>query len=64
MILGLMNFKFYRLLYSRLFGFEEFNAPFEVQDVFYTPFNISSLFNLITVILPVMVASGFGLIYV
>jgi len=29
MILGLLNYKIYRLLYSRLLGYDEFNAPLD-----------------------------------
>ena len=29
MILGLLNYKIYRLLYSRLLGYDEFDAPLE-----------------------------------
>lgn len=64
MVLGLLNFKIYRLLYSRLLGYDEFNAPLEQPMVFYRPFNICSLFALIMTTLPVMVGSGFSLIYV
>jgi len=61
---GLFNFKCYRLLYSRLFGMDEFNAPLEEPYTFYRPFNLSSLFNLVCVKLPLIVACIFGLMYV
>ena len=63
-ILGFWNFKVFRLLYSRLFGRDEFNAPLENPMVFRRPFTLSSLFALVTVVLPSLVAGGFGIIYV
>lgn len=63
-VFGLINFKMYRLLYCRLFGRDEFNAPFTDESMFYRPFNLTSLFAIITVTLPLIVASIIGLIYV
>jgi hypothetical protein len=63
-ILGLWNFKIFRLLYSRLFGRDEFDAPLDAPMVFYRPLNLSSLFTLITVFVPAMIGSGFGVMYV
>lgn len=64
MCFGILNFKMYRLLYCRLFGRDEFNAPFNEPNLFYRPFNLTSLFAIITVTLPVLVSSVIGLIYV
>ena len=54
----------YRFLYCRLFGRMEFNAPFTEPNVFLRPFNLTSLFAIVTVSLPLIVASIIGLIYV
>jgi hypothetical protein len=61
---GVFNFKMFRFLYSKLFGRIEFDAPFADQTVFYRPFNLTSLFALLTVSLPLIVSSIIGLIYV
>lgn len=61
---GLVNFKMYRLLYCRLFARKYFDAPFTEPNVFYRPFNLTSLFAIVTVTLPAIVASAIGLIYV
>ena len=44
----LVNFKISRLFYSRLFGKDECNAPLEEPGIFYRPFNLCCLFNLLT----------------
>jgi ABC-type sugar transport system permease subunit len=62
--LGGMNFKMYRLLYSMFFGRNQFNAPFNDPSLFLRPFNLTSLFAIVTVMLPVIVSSIIGLIYV
>lgn len=62
--LGLVNFKMYRLLYCRLFGHSWFDAPFTEPSYFYRPFNLTSLFAIVTVTLPAIVASAIGLLYV
>ena len=62
--LGVFNFKMFRLLYCRMFGRNEFNAPFTESNLFYRPFNLTSLFVLVTVSLPLIVSSIIGLIYV
>ena len=63
-ILGLFNFKIYRLLYAKLFGKMCFNAPFNDPSMFYRPFNLTSLFAIVTVTCPLIVSSIIGLIYV
>lgn len=60
----LFNFKAYRFFFSRLFGREEFNAPMESPIVFYSPFNLSSLLNLVFVKLVVLFACVFGVYYI
>lgn len=47
-----------------MFGRNEFNAPFTESNLFYRPLNLTSLFVLITVSLPLIVSSIIGLIYV
>ena len=47
-----------------MFGRNEFNAPFTESNLFYRPFNLTSLFVLVTVSLPLIVSSIIGLIYV
>ncbi len=64
MIGTLLNFKSYRLFFSRFFGREEFNAPMESPIIFYAPFNLSSLLNLVLVKLVALFACVFGLYYV
>jgi len=59
-----LSFKFYRLLFTRLFGREEFNAPLDDPFIFYRPFNLASLFNLLVVKLPLYIACIVGIIYV
>ena len=63
-ILGFLNFKTFRLLYCRLFGKMCFDAPFTDPTLFYRPYNLTSLFAIITVSLPSIVSSALGLIYV
>jgi hypothetical protein len=60
----LFNFKVYRFFFSRLFGRDEFNAPMESPIVFYSPFNLSSLLNLVFVKLVVLFACIFGVYYI
>jgi hypothetical protein len=54
----------YRLFFSRLFGREEFNASMESPIIFYAPFNLASLLNLILVKLVVLFACIFGIYYI
>jgi hypothetical protein len=63
-VCGLFNFKIFRLLYSFLLGRNQFNAPFNEPSLFLRPFNLTSLFAIVTVALPTIVSSGIGLIYV
>jgi hypothetical protein len=52
------------MLYCKFFGKEYFNAPFTEPTLFYRPFNLTSLFAIVTVSLPIIVSSIIGLIYV
>lgn len=52
------------MLYDRLFGRDEFDAPLENPMVFYRPLHMSSLLTLITVMVPVIIGSIFGVYYV
>ena len=61
---GLFNFKIYRLLYGKLFGKMSFDAPFNDPSMFYRPFNLTSLFAIVTVTCPLIVSSIIGLVYV
>ena len=54
----------YRLLYSLLFGRNQFDAPFNEPSLFLRPYNLTSLFAIVTVTLPIIVSSIIGLIYV
>lgn len=60
----IINFKMYRLFFSRLFGREEFNAPMESQMNFYSPFNLASLLNLLLVKLVLVFACVFTCYYI
>lgn len=60
----LFNFKAYRLFFGRLFGRDEFNAPMERPIVFYSPFNLSSLINMVFVKLVVLFACVFALYHI
>lgn len=61
---AIFNFKAYRLFFSRLFGRDEFNAPMESPIVFYSPFNMSSIINMVFVKLVVLFACVFGLYHI
>jgi hypothetical protein len=54
----------YRLLYSLVYGRNQFNAPFNEPSLFLRPFNLTSLFAIVTVTLPIIVSCIIGLIYV
>jgi len=62
--MGFVNFKCFRMLYDRLFGRDEFDAPLENPMVFYRPLHLSSLLTLITVFVPTIIGSIFGVYYV
>jgi len=62
--MGIINFKMYRLLYCRMFAKAQLDAPFTEPKIFYRPFNLTSLFAIVTVTLPVIVSSIIALIYV
>ena len=65
MILGLvLNFKIFRLFYSRLHDSAKFNAIFEEDETFYRVTIFASLFSILFVSLPIVVASIFGFIYI
>ena len=58
-----MNFKLFRLIYGRLFGKDTFNAAFDDPQAFFKPFTLTSVFGIITSVLPVLVGSICGLIF-
>ena len=58
------SFKVYNLLFGRLFGKEEFNAVLQDPYIFYRAFNLSNLFAVIFVKLPLVIAASFGLFHV
>lgn len=58
------NFKVYRLLYSKMCGKKQFDAPFNDPYKFYTPLNLASFMNLLLVMLLCIVACVFGIYYV
>lgn len=59
-----LNFKVYRMFYSRFRGMKEFNAVFQDQQTFYKFVIFSSTFYLLTGTVPIVVASCFGLWYI
>ena len=65
LILGLfVNFKIFRMFYSRLQDKKNFNAIFKDKIIFYRSIMFTSVFYLIVGTLPIIVASCFGLVYV
>jgi hypothetical protein len=60
----IFSFKVYNLLFGRLFGKEEFNAVLQDPYIFYRAFNLSNLFAIIFVKLPLIIAAAFGLVHV
>ena len=58
------NFKIYRLVYSRLFGRDDFNAPFDDAYMFFRPFNLVSFINLFTVKTLSLIGACFTIVYV
>ena len=58
------NFKIFRLVYSRLLGRDDFNAPFDDPYMFFRPFNLISFINLFTVKVLSLIAAIFTTIYV
>ena len=58
------NFKIFRLLYSRLFGRDDFNAPFDDPYMFFRPYNLISIINMFTVKVLCLIAAIFTTIYV
>jgi ABC-type sugar transport system permease subunit len=59
-----LNFKFFRMLYGRFFGKDNFNAPFEDPDSFFKPFTFISVFSLISTMLPLLVGNIIGLVFI
>jgi hypothetical protein len=58
-----VNFKFFRLIYGRLFARDDFNAAFDEPQAFFKPFTLTSIFGILTSTLPVLVGSICGLIF-
>lgn len=61
---GLVNFKLFRLIYGRLFARPHFHAAFDDPTAFFRPFTLISVFSLVTTMLPVLVASIAGLVFI
>lgn len=59
-----LNFKVYRMFYSRFGDKKEFNAVFEDPNTFYKCVVFSSTFYLLTGTVPIVIASCFGLWYI
>jgi len=59
-----INFKFYRMIYGRFLGFDKFNASFEEPNVFFKPFVFVSAFSIVTTMLPLLVGSVIGVIFI
>lgn len=60
----IFNFKIYRLVYSKLLGRDDFNAPFDDPYMFFRPFNLISFINLFTVKVLTLIAACFTTVYV
>jgi ABC-type sugar transport system permease subunit len=60
---ALVNFKLHRFIYSHLFGKEHFNAAFDDPQTFFKPFTLTSIFAIVTSVLPLLVANICGLIF-
>lgn len=58
------NFKIFRLIYTRFFGFDNFNAPFDEPNTFFKPFTQVSIFSVLFTSIPVMVGCIVGLVYI
>ena len=59
-----LNFKVYRMFYSRFMDKKEYNAVFKEPGVFYKFVFFSSAFYVLTGTVPIVVASCFGLWYI
>lgn len=59
-----MNFKYYRMFYSRYRDLKEHNAVFNDPSTFYRTVIFSSAFFVLTGTLPIIVASLFGIWYI
>lgn len=57
------NFKFFRMFYSRYQNKKEFKAAFSDEILFYRAVMFTSTFYILTGVLPTIVASIFGLVY-
>jgi ABC-type sugar transport system permease subunit len=61
---GLSNFKLFRFIYGQLFGQDHFNAAFDDPQAFFKPFTLTSVFAIVTSVLPILVANICGLIFI
>ena len=64
MCLSLVNFKAARLFYGKFMGLNNLDAPFNEPDHFYKPFSFMSVFNVITVVLPILIADVVAYVHV
>jgi hypothetical protein len=62
--LTFVNFKSSRIFYGNFGGLDMFNAPFNDPDQFYKPFSFMSIFNVITVVLPVLIADVVAYVHI
>lgn len=60
----ILNFKAYRMLYSRYQNREQFNAVFQDDETFYRATIFTSVFSILFVTLPLLVASVFAFVYI
>lgn len=60
----LANFKIFRMFYSRFQGRKEFDAVFTDELILYRTITFTSVVYILTVSLPILVASIFGLVYI
>lgn len=61
---SIVNFKFFRVIYARFFGKDNFNAAFDDPEAFFKPFTLVSIFSLLTTMLPLIVANIIGLVFI
>jgi hypothetical protein len=59
-----LNFRVYRMYYSRFQDRKDLNAVFQDQTTFYRSIILSSAFYLLTGTVPILVASCFGMWYI
>ena len=60
----IFNFKAYRMFYSRYQNKEQFNAVFQDDETFYRATIFTSVFSILFVTLPLLVASVFSFFYI